>query len=89
MRLFLFSYPGDKPVPVLQLSRRQFQTLCRPSRVTITGDSGTTTIPVGAEEIKCDLCGDDPGNVIYLLDGRRAYCAACWQPKACYCEEIQ
>lgn len=90
MRLFILRYPGDPELPLVEMSRKQFQFLFPDRKITWTfGDGSTQVTPIDPEDIACDACSADPENTIYLLNGSRAYCTACYTTRlAQHCEEI-
>lgn len=85
MKLFTLRYPGDPPARVQEMNRSEFLAEYRPSDrphgVTVTsyGPEGVDTefFPVPAGCVVCDLCNEDPGDDITVVEGSRAYCRAC------------
>jgi hypothetical protein len=89
------NYPGDPTADVYQMSRQEFLTAHPRRPITfsnpITGEV-YKAIRMGPDEIHCDLCNRDPGEVIYLYRLRsiaRGVCQRCfdecWKQ---YCQEV-
>jgi len=81
MQKFTCVYPGDAPCEVLEMSRAEFLEHCPREPVRITDETGTQEIPIGADEIQCDGRSADPEDLVYLIDGRRAWCKTCYEER--------
>ncbi len=93
MKTMTMRFPGDPPATVTEMTRAEF--VARHPRSPIQMRDLETgwlleEIPLGADEVICDLCSGDPGDtVVEMRSGRvmRGYCLACatesWYP---HCE---
>lgn len=92
MQRFDFRYPGDPPATFVEMTRTEF--LRRHPRAPFVITDLTTgereELPMGLDEIACDLCSIDPGDTVYVLyygrGGCRGYCGQCFHSRhARYC----
>jgi hypothetical protein len=83
VKRFICRYPGDPPIEVLELTRAEFLEMFPDRSITITGFDPSTGLTEGhyfpMDEICCDLCNADPGEVIYLYAGTHARCKTCFE----------
>jgi hypothetical protein len=90
VKRYVFRYPGDPPVEVLETSRDEFLALFprTPMRIGTLTDSGEMAdveeFPMAPDEIRCDLCGakyDDPTGMepIFVYNRSRTKCDKCWR----------
>ena len=90
MKTFTMRYPGDPPLRIEELTREQFFERFPPETRVMTigvpGEPPDAVIPFG-ETLCCDCCNADPGDVLYLLAGTRAYCTRCFNELAEYVTE--
>ncbi len=96
MKSYVMLYPGDPPMQVIEMSREQFLYYCPRHPVTIShpgSDIPTQVFPMRQDEIICDMCNADPGDLVTVLATQkghimRAYCEPCakesWMP---HCKE--
>lgn len=85
MQKFTMRYPGDPPCLVEKVSRAEFFSLFPPDDrnvvMTSFGQDGTKTTEIVEHlgtKIVCDLCAEDPGDVIWLIRRSKAYCDSCF-----------
>lgn len=84
MQTFTMRYPGDPPCLVEKVTRAEFfQLFAADDRNVVITDfhpDGTTTQTVDhiGTKILCDLCAEDPDDVIWLIKRQRAYCDSCF-----------
>lgn len=76
MKSFKYKYPGDPSCEVQIMNRQEFLEACPRKPIKIYTSDSVHEIPMGPDEILCDSCSRDPGDVIYL-DRTRAYCQEC------------
>lgn len=90
---YRFDYPGDPSSDIYEMTRAEFQERFRPSHVTMTSPTETVTIPVGKEEINCDLCNAPCGDTvwvwIYGRGGCRGYCGECFKRMKKHCTKLE
>ncbi len=87
MKKMTMRYPGDPPMPVIEMSRNEFlDRYPRTPMVIHNLDTGERDMyPTPPNEIRCDFCNEDPGETVVVLgDGLRGYCLNCaksnWYP---------
>jgi hypothetical protein len=63
MKHYTLNYPGDPPLPVVEMTRQEFLAAHPRYPVTLTNLSTgeSESYPMGPDEIRCDFCNGDPG----------------------------
>lgn len=78
MRSFSWKYPGDPVDVCVVMNRAEFLQQFPRTPIKIHSEGRTEEIPMAPDEILCDLCGNDPGDEIYVIHrGRKGYCKEC------------
>lgn len=78
MKRYLMQYPGDPPMVVHEYTREEFlkEYPRKPIQLWLGGVL-QSEIPLEPGEIICDLCGDDPGTIVFV-NGSQGICRACF-----------
>lgn len=83
-------YPGDPPITVTEMTRTEFLQLFPRAPIEIHTASSVKEIPMQANEIWCDGCGDDPGDYILMVGNTKAMCRRCaTETYLPHCGEVQ
>lgn len=78
MQAFSWLYPGDPPDVCFVMNREEFLEAFPRQPIRIHQGGVTKEISMQPNDVWCDLCGQDPGNSIYVIHkGRKAYCSDC------------